>query len=401
MSQLINRDKYLPLILPHIGKEIIKIIIGQRRVGKSYFLRQIKQYILTHNPRATIIYINKESYDFAHIISAAELVAYTTSKSSQGNNVLIIDEVQEIKEFEKGVRHFLGQGFDIYLSGSNSDMLSGELATLLTGRYIQIRINPLTFKEFCTFHNKKHDETSLNLYLRYGGMPYLHHINLDDDEIVYNYLKNIYQTILLKDVVARYSIKNVDLLERLVLFLADNAGSIVSAKKISDFLKSQRLTISSSVITNYLYYLNNAFFIIKTRRYDLQGKRFLEIGEKYYFSDTGMRNALVGFKPQDINKILENAVYNHLQSMNYDISIGKLHDLEIDFIAEKHNQKVYIQVAYLLKDEKVVAREYGNLKKISDNFPKYVISMDTITLDNQDGIKHMKMLDFMLAENLI
>lgn len=398
MAQLINRDIYLPLILPHIGQEIIKVIIGQRRVGKSYFLRQIIQHIRATNPQANIIYINKESFDFANIISAAELVAYTTLKATQDNNVLIIDEVQEIQEFEKGVRHFLGSGFDIYLSGSNSDMLSGELATLLSGRYVEVKINPLTFKEFCTFHRKKHDKTSLNLYLRYGGMPYLYHINLDD-EIAFNYLKNVYQTILLKDVVARYSIKNVDLLERLVLFLADNAGSIVSAKKISDFLKSQRLKISSSVITNYLNYLNNAFFLNKTRRYDLQGKRYLEIGEKYYFSDTGMRNALVGFKPQDINKILENAVFNHLQSMNYNISIGKHYDMEIDFIAEKQNQKLYIQVAYMLNDEKVVTREFGNLKKINDNYPKYVISMDEFTLDNQAGIKHLNLLDFMLAEN--
>lgn len=399
MSKLIERNSYLPLILPHINKEIIKIIIGQRRVGKSYFLRQIIQYISEHNPKVNIISINKESYDFANILSAKELVAYVNTHSAPENNVLIIDEVQEIKGFEIGVRHFLLKGFDIYLSGSNSEMLSGELATLLSGRYIQVKINPLSFKEFCIFHNKEQDKKSLNLFLRYGGMPYLHNVILDD-EVVFNYLKNIYQTILLKDVVARYTVKNIDLLERLVLFIADNIGSIVSAKKISDFLKSQQLTISSSVISNYLNYLNNAFFINETRRYDLQGKRYLEIGEKYYFSDTGMRNALIGFKPQDINKILENAVYSHLQGMNYSISVGKLYNLEIDFIAEKQNQKFYLQVAYLLNDEKVVEREFGNLQKINDSYPKYVISMDEFTIDNQKGIIHLNMLDFLLKDQL-
>ena len=399
MTKFINRDSYFPQVLPHIGKAIIKVIIGQRRVGKSYFLRQIKQYISTTNLQANIIYINKESFDFETIVSASDLVAYVTNKANPNNNVLIIDEVQEIKEFEKGVRHFLLQEFDIYLSGSNSEILSGELATLLSGRYIQIRINPLNFKEFCTFHNKQANKNTLNLYLRYGGMPYLRHVTMDE-EVVYNYLKNIYQTILLKDVVARYAIKNVDLLERLVLFLADNVGSIVSAKKISDFLKSQQQKISPSVITNYLNYLNNAFFTNKTLRYDLQGKRYLEIGEKYYFSDTGMRNALVGFKPMDINKVLENAVFSHLQSMGYTISVGKLYNMEIDFIAEKQNQKHYIQVAYLLSNEKVVEREFGNLRKINDSYPKYVISMDEFILDSQSGIKHLSFFGFLLKDKM-
>ena len=258
----------------------------------------------------------------------------------------------------------------------------------------------MNFSEFCLFHNKKPDQATLNLYLRFGGMPYLHHLDLNDEEAIFNYLKNIYLTILLKDVVARYSIKNVDLLERLVLFLADNAGSIVSSKKLSDFLKSQKLSISPSVISNYLNYMDNAFFINKTRRYDLQGKRFLEIGEKYYFSDTGMRNALVGFKPNDINKVLENTVFNHLINMGYTVSVGKMYDLEIDFIAEKQNKKVYLQVAYLLSDVNVVEREFGNLLKIKDSYSKYVISMDQLTMDNQQGIQHLNLLDFLLKEQI-
>ncbi len=401
MLDFIQRNSYLPKIIPYIGKEIIKVIIGQRRVGKSYFLRQVIQYLKDSDQQANIIYINKESFDFVSIATSSDLVDYVKPRIiADRANVLIIDEVQEIKEFEKGVRHFFGQGVDIYLSGSNSNILSGELATLLSGRYIQIKINPLNFSEFCLFHNKKPDQATLNLYLRFGGMPYLHHLDLNDEEAIFNYLKNIYLTILLKDVVARYSIKNVDLLERLVLFLADNAGSIVSSKKLSDFLKSQKLSISPSVISNYLNYMDNAFFINKTRRYDLQGKRFLEIGEKYYFSDTGMRNALVGFKPNDINKVLENTVFNHLINMGYTVSVGKMYDLEIDFIAEKQNKKVYLQVAYLLSDVNVVEREFGNLLKIKDSYSKYVISMDQLTMDNQQGIQHLNLLDFLLKEQI-
>ncbi len=230
-------------------------------------------------------------------------------------------------------------------------------------------------------------------------MPYLKNLPLEE-ELVYNYLRNIYQSILLKDVVARYNLKNVDFLERLVLFLADNVGSIVSAKKITDFLKSQQMKISNSVVLNYLSYINNAFFINKTKRFDLQGKRFLEIGEKYYFTDFGIRNALIGFKPQDINKILENVVYSHLISINYTVSIGKLSNLEIDFIATKNNKTAYIQVAYLLSDDKVIEREFGNLQKINDNYNKYVISLDTFQFDNKEGIEHLMLLNFLLKEEL-
>lgn len=370
------------------------MIVGQRRVGKSYFLKEIMHFISQQQPKANIIYINKELFDFSFIVTAQQLVEYVTEKSQPENNVLVIDEVQEIREFEKAVRHFFTQGFDVYLSGSNSDMLSGELATLLSGRYIQIQINPLNFQEFCTFHQLEQTKASMLLFVRYGGMPYLKHVALED-EIVYNYLKNIYQTILLKDVVARYGIKNIELLERLVLFLSDNVGSIVSAKKITDFLKSQHQKISSSVLMNYLTYMNNAFFVNKIRRFDLQGKRFLEIGEKYYFSDTGIRNALVGFKAKDMNKILENVVYNHLVSSGFSVSIGKLSDLEIDFIATKSSERLYFQVAYLLNDDKTIEREFGNLKKINDNYPKYVVSMDDFSFDNDAGIQHLSLFDFL------
>lgn len=311
-------------------------------------------------------------------------------------NIVFIDEIQEVKDFERAVRHFFTKNYNIYITGSNSSLLSGELATMLSGRYVQFRINPLNFLEFCKFHNLEANWQTVDLFIKFGGMPFLRNLELQE-EIAFTYLRNIYQTILLKDVVARHKLKNVDFLQRLVLFLADNNGSIVSAKKIGDFLKSQNVKISNSVILNYLQYINDAFFINKTKRYDLQGKWYLEIGEKYYFSDVGIRNALVGFKALDTNKILENVVFSHLISMGYKVSIGKIDNLEIDFIAEKNNDKAYIQVTYLLADKKVIEREFGNLQKINDNYNKYVVSYDHFQFDNNNGIKHLTILDFLMS----
>ena len=394
----IKRDKYLQKVIPFIDKQIIKVIVGQRRVGKSYFLRQISDYVKSENSEKHIIFIDKELYDYNFINTAEDLITYVKEQSIEKNNVLFIDEVQEIKEFERAVRHFFSKNYDIYLSGSNSNLLSGDLATMLSGRYIQIKIHPLSYLEFCEFHQFRNDKKSLDLFFRFGGMPYLKNLVLND-EIVFTYLKNLYQTILLKDVVSRYHIKHIDLLERLVLFLSDNLGSIVSAKKINNFLKSQSIKISNSVIINYLNFLDNAFFINKTRRYDLRGKRFLEIGEKYYFSDVGIRNALVGFRPHDINKVLENIVYTHLLANDYEVKVAKLYDYEIDFIAIKNQNIIYIQVAYLLIDDKTIKREFGNLQRIKDNYSKIVVTMDEQQFDSYEGIIHYNIMDFLNRTN--
>lgn len=398
--QIIQRKAYIKEINKFPDNEIIKVIVGQRRVGKSFFTKQLLEYIQKQDKNINIIYINLELFEFSNLNTAKDLVDYIEKKSATKNNTLIIDEVQEINEFERAVRHFYTKNYNIYITGSNSSLLSGELATMLSGRYIQFKINPLNFHEFCKFHNLQKTQSSVDKYIKFGGMPYLKNLDLNNEEVVFTYLRNIYQTILLKDIVARYKLKNVDFLERLVFFLADNVGSIVSAKKITDFLKSQNMKISNSVVLNYLSYIHNAYFINKTRRYDLQGKRFLEIGEKYYFTDVGIRNALVGFKPQDINKILENVVYSHLVALDYKVSVGKIKNMEIDFIAQKNNKKIYLQVAYLLSDEKVIKREFGNLQKIKDNYNKYVISTDKFQFDNQNGIKHLTLLNFLLKKDL-
>lgn len=397
--RIIKREKYIDEILKFSNNEIIKVIVGQRRVGKSYFTRQLIDFITENYSKKNIIYLNLELFEFSKINTAEKLVDFIEENSQESDNVVFIDEIQEIQGFERAVRHFLTKKYNIYITGSNSSLLSGELATMLSGRYIQFRINPLNFSEFCKFHKLEKNQEAVNLFIKFGGMPYLKNLDLEE-EIVFTYLRNIYQTILLKDIVARYNLKNVDFLDRLVLFLADNTGSIVSAKKITDFLKSQNMKISHSVILNYLQYIGNAFFINKTRRYDLQGKRYLEIGEKYYFTDVGIRNALVGFKAQDINKIIENVVFSHLISMGYKVSIGKIGNQEIDFIAEKNNNKAYIQVTYLLSDEKVIKREFGNLQKINDNYNKYVVSLDQFQFDNKEGIQHLTLLNFLLKDKI-
>ncbi len=398
--KIIERNKYIKKIYNFSDNEIIKVIVGQRRVGKSFFTKQLISQLNKHNEKTNIIYINMELFEFSKLNKAEDLVNYVEHNSKSVKNILIVDEIQEIKEFEKAIRHFFSKNYNIYITGSNSSLLSGELATMLSGRYIEFKINPLNFLEFCKFHKLEKTQSSVNKFIKFGGMPYLKNLDLENEEVVFTYLRNIYQTILLKDVVARYKLKNVDFLERLVFFLADNVGSIVSAKKITDFLKSQNMKISNSVVLNYLTYINNAFFINKTRRYDLQGKRFLAIGEKYYFTDVGIRNALVGFKSQDINKVLENVVFSHLVSMDYKVSIGKISNLEIDFIAQKNNKKIYIQVAYLLSNEKVIEREFGNLEKIKDNYDKYVVSLDQLQFHNNKGIEHITLLNFLLKQDL-
>ncbi len=402
MKKYISRQKYLQKVMPFIDKQIIKVITGQRRVGKSFFLQEIADFIRKNNKNANIIYIDKELYDFINIQNADELVSYVKSKIiNNKTNAIFIDEVQEISDFQIAIRSFFSQNYDIYITGSNSTMLSGELTTLLSGRYIEIKIFPLTFVEFLEFHNLDNSTSALDLFLRFGGMPYLKNINLEFN-LVKDYLSGIYETIILKDVVKRHSIKHIDLLERLILFLADNIGSILSAKKISDFLKSQRLKISSSVILNYLSFLSEAFFINKAQRFDIQGKRYLEILEKYYFTDIGIRNILLGFRPQHIGKIIENIVFMHLVSNGFNVSVGKLYDYEIDFIAEKDNKKIYIQATYLLNEQNVIDREFGNLLKIkNDASPKIVVSYDTLKFDDFQGVKHVRLIDFLSKTNPI
>lgn len=394
----IRRTVYLEKVRPFMNTNLIKVFTGQRRVGKSYLLYQIIQDILSQNPAATILYINKEDLAFSAIKTANDLNDYVLlNKSQTGKTHVFIDEIQDIIEFELALRSLLlDLQLDIYCTGSNANLLSGDIAGFLSGRFIEIQVYSLSYSEFLMFQQLETNVKNLNLYLKYGGLPYLKHLKLED-EIVFEYLKNIYSTIIYRDIINRYSVRNVSFLEQLVLFLASNIGSIFSAKKISDFLKSQRINIAPNQVQIYNRYLVNAFIIQAVSRYDIIGKRIFEIGEKYYFENLGIRNALWGYRLEDRGKIIENAVYNHLAYCGYKISIGILGDKEIDFIAEKNGEKKYIQVALSIHEKQTLEREFGKLLAIKDNYPKIVITMEPFSGNTVEGIEIVQLENFLLT----
>lgn len=397
MNDLFIRNTYLKKVEPYIGKEIIKVLTGQRRVGKTILLKQIERLVQQYDKKANTIYINKEQHEFKQIKNADDLFEYIQSKlKPKQSNYVFIDEIQEISEFEIALRQLLVKGVDIYCTGSNANMLSGDLATHLSGRYIEFHINSLSYTEFTEMHKLPNNNDTLNKYIRYGGLPYLVHLPLND-EVVYGYLKSIYNTIILKDIVTRYSIRDVDFLDRLVEYLSDNLGSYVSSNKISDFLKSQRVHLSVNTVLNYLKYLNSSFFINKVERMDIIGKKRFEINDKYFFTDVGLKHSIIPYTGAQIGNVFENLVYNQLIYEDYKVYIGKHQDREIDFVAQKGNETKYIQVAYQLPDEKVREREFGNLLKIEDNYEKIVVSADEFTTDFK-GIKHIHIRDFLYNE---
>jgi len=398
----INRPAYTDRIKPFIGKQIIKILTGQRRVGKSYVLYQIADYIKAQYPDANIVYINREYAEFEHIKTHTALLDYVSGQFKEStNNYLFIDEVQEIDSFQLALRSLFAENkCDIFCTGSNAKMLSGELATYLSGRYIEFKIHSLSYVEFLSFHKLENSNETLLKYLTFGGMPYLTNIGLDN-ELPFEYLKNVYSTILLKDVVARESIRNITFLENLVLFLSDNVGGLFSAANISKFLKSQRVDISPQLTINYLKALTNAFFVHKAVRSEIGGLKIFEIGEKYYFEDLGLRNSLKGFnRVADMHKVLENAVYLYLIQKGYTVYVGKIGDKEIDFVADKEGRKIYVQVCLTLNSSPETAeREFGNLLEIGDNYPKYVITLnDMIIGKDYQGIIQLNLADFITGE---
>lgn len=398
MNSYIERPLYISRIKPFIGKSLIKVLVGQRRVGKSIILMQVRDLIQNQQPKTQIIYINKELNEFKNIKNADDLFLYVNEQvKGNGKVALFIDEIQDIESFELVLRDLATKDkFDIYCTGSNANLLSGELATFLSGRYIEIKVFGLSFSEFLQFNELQDSFISFDHYLRLGGLPYLRNLS-HENEVVYEYLTNIYNTILLKDVVKRFNVRNVSFLENLVAFIGDNVGSLVSSKKISDYLKSQRINISTQVVIDYLNYLENSFLIAKVRRTGIEGKRIFEIGEKYYFEDIGLRNSIVGYKSNDIQKILENVVYLHLRMAGYSVTVGMEDNKEIDFIAQRKGEKLYVQVAYLLSREQTIAREFGNLLAVQDNFPKYVVTMDqTVETSSFKGIERIHIKDFCL-----
>ena len=287
----------------------------------------------------------------------------------------------------------LDEGNDIYITGSNAKMLSGELATYLSGRYIECNVYSLSYTEFLSFHSLADDDDSLELYMKYGGLPYL--INLPLTDQVFEYIYSVYSTIVYRDVVSRYNLRNSQFLEKLILFLADNIGSLFSAKKISDFLKSQNTRIAPNQIQQLSTYLANAYIIHEVSRYDIVGKRIFEIGNKFYFENTGIRNVITGYLLKDKGKLLENVVYNHLLFLGYDVKVGVVNAQEIDFVCQRKNELLYIQVALRVDEPATMEREFGNLLKIRDNYPKMVITGQRFDGNTHDGIRHMYIRDFL------
>ena len=394
----ITRPIYVERLNPLVGMDVIKVLVGQRRVGKSYLLYHVVDMIKERDPACPILYINKELAAFDHIRTHADLLdAAGRQLGSSGRGCILIDEVQEIDNWPRALRSLAAEKrFDIYCTGSNAEMLSGDIATLLAGRAIEVPVRGLSYGEFLTFHRLEESDESLQRYLRYGGLPHLVDLELTD-RVVYEYLGNLYHVILFKDVVARYRIRNFDFLERLVRFLADSVGSLVTAKRISDYLKSQRVRISPNAVLDYLAHLCHACFLAKVHRADVIRRRIFEIGEKYYFEDLGLRHAVKPFVQQDIGKVLENLVYHHLRVCGWQVTTGRLDRREIDFVATRQGETLYVQVAYLLADEATHAREFGNLLAIPDNYPKMVVSMDPVIGAGHKGIRHLHIREFLLT----
>lgn len=402
--ELIARQTYIEHISRYLGKGVMIALTGQRRVGKSYVLRLLADEIKEKHPDANIVYINKEKKKFADIRNDTDLSAYLSDKfNNDADNYLLIDEVQDIDGFENTLRNLnADEECQIIVTGSNAKMLSSELSTYLSGRYIDIHIQSLSYKEFLRFHNLEDSAQSLDSYLSYGGLPHLYRLGLENEDMIWEYIQNIYNTIVLKDVIQREGLRNVTLFENLMTFISDNTGQLVSATSLSKYLKAHQVELTPMSAINYLKSAANAYIINKVPRYDIHGKRLLESNDKYYFEDLGLRNLLVGSnRSGDIEKVMENAVYLRLKELGYTLKVGSLPSGEIDFVAEKGGKTIYFQVAYLLMDETTISREFGNLLKIHDNYPKYVVSMDPIVKpNNYEGITHMSLRQFLMCDRL-
>ena len=402
--ELIARQTYIEHISRYLGKGVMIALTGQRRVGKSYVLRLLADEIKEKHPDANIVYINKEKKKFADIRNDTDLSAYLSDKfNNDADNYLLIDEVQDIDGFENTLRNLnADEECQIIVTGSNAKMLSSELSTYLSGRYIDIHIQSLSYKEFLRFHNLEDSAQSLDSYLSYGGLPHLYRLGLENEDMIWEYIQNIYNTIVLKDVIQREGLRNVTLFENLMTFISDNTGQLVSATSLSKYLKAHQVELTPMSAINYLKSAANAYIINKVPRYDIHGKRLLESNNKYYFEDLGLRNLLVGSnRSGDIEKVMENAVYLRLKELGYTLKVGSLPSGEIDFVAEKGGKTIYFQVAYLLMDETTISREFGNLLKIHDNYPKYVVSMDPIVKpNNYEGITHMSLRQFLMCDRL-
>ena len=398
--EIIERTSYIDHITSRMDRGMMIFLIGQRRVGKSYMLRQLRSWLEINRPDSTIVYINKELQAFNDITNAKELYEYASplmSESSQ--NYLLIDEVQDIDQYENALRSFHAEErCQIVATGSNAYVFSSELSTRIGGRYIEIPIYSLSYSEFLIFHNLDDSDKSLNSFLRVGGLPGLCHFDIDDEAQVRDYLQGVYNTIMMKDIILREKIRNITFIENLSAFIADNIGKLISVSNIARYMKSQGEQISEPLTSTYLDYLCKALLINRVSRYDIHGKKLFEQNFKYYYSDHGLRNLLCGFNLLgSVEKIIENVIYNYLRMQGFNVTVGILRAGEVDFVAKRGAERIYIQATYLLASEETVKREFGNLAGIKDNYPKYVISMDPVSgeLSEYPGIRHLNLRDFL------
>ncbi len=402
---MIKREMYMSRIRPFIGNELIKVMTGIRRSGKSVMLDLIKEELIESGIHSEqFISINFEDMRYSHLLNAQALheeILERTKKIS-GKIYLFFDEIQEVKNWEKCINSFrVSLDCDIYITGSNANLLSGELATYLGGRYVEFIIYPFSFKEFLELYHTVEPDSSINQafqkYLLCGGMPYLANLRYEEEPSI-QYLTDLFNSVQLKDIVKRNRIRDIDLLERIITYITANVGTTFSATSIVKFLKNEHRKASTDTVLNYIKYCCEAYLFYQVPREDVQGKQLLSSNEKYYIADHGIREAVFGGNMKNINLILENIVYLELLRRGYKVTVGKVGTKEIDFIGIKRSEKIYIQVAYILADENTVEREFGVYNNVKDNFPKYVVTMDELDM-SQNGIKHWNIRDFLIAPN--
>ena len=400
-----KRELYIEKIKPFIDKDIIKVLTGIRRSGKSVMLKLIMEELKQNKiDEKQFININFENLINRELTTADKLHEYILKKASEIKKkcYIFLDEIQEVKDWEKCINSLRVNeeyDFDIYITGSNAKLLSGELSTYLAGRYVEFVIYPFSFKEFLeTLKSIQQDistREAFQKYVKFGGMPFLYNLAFEEEASL-QYLKDIYSSIILKDITQRNKIRDTDLLERVISYLIMNVGNNFSATSISKFFKSENRKVSVETILNYIKAAEESFLIYRVLRDDLIGKKVLNVNEKYYIADHGMREAILGSNQRDINQIFENIIYLELLRKGYNVRVGKVDNLEVDFVCTKGNEKIYVQVAYLLASSETIEREFTSLEKIDDNYPKYVISMDEFDM-SRNGIKHINIIDFLMS----
>ena len=401
--EIIQRPRYLNHIISHLNKGMMIILVGQRRVGKSFMLLQLQEWLKSNRPQANVLYIDKEKAAFKEMRNWEHLYDYVSARLPEGgDNYLLIDEVQDIEEYENALRSLYAEGrCQIVATGSNAYIFSSELSTRLSGRYIEIPIYNLSYSEFLRFHHLEDSDSSLKDFLRIGGLPGLSNYGVDAIQQISDYLQGVFNTIMFRDVVARENIRNAKFVDTLAKYIADNVGKPISSRNIANAMKSQGEKIADTTVSAYLDALGKALLVKPVYRFDIHGKKLFEQNDKYYFSAHGLRNLLMGFDVRrSIEKIIENVIYLFLLQQGYKVTVGVLQKGEVDFVATRMGETVYIQATYILASEETIRREFGNLAAISDNYPKYVISMDPISgeLEDYPGIKSLNLREFLMSD---